>query len=201
MIRRLRGEIVGAGADHVVLEVGGVGYRVFVPAQVPAQPGEEAVFHVSTQVREDAIHLYGFATAADRDAFETLLEVPGVGARTALAVLGTLSRRELAAAVARQDVAALKRVPGVGVRTAQRLVVDLAGKIAPEPEVAELASGVAIRPDDPLPLALARLGFRRSEIQHALARLGDAARPEVPLEERIRLSLQVLGGGRGPQDE
>ncbi|MBN1336577.1 MAG: Holliday junction branch migration protein RuvA [Deltaproteobacteria bacterium] len=197
MIRRLRGVIVGAAEDHVVLEVGGVGYRVFVPAVPAADPGEETVLHVSTLVREDAFHLFGFASAVDRDLFEILLEVPGVGARTALAVLGTLSRRELADAVARQDVSALKRVPGVGSRTAQRLVVDLAGRIAPEP--VELAQPVAVRPDDPLPLALARLGFRRTEIQNALTHLAEAGRQDAPLEERIRTSLQILGGGPGPR--
>ncbi len=201
MIRRLRGEIVATGDDHVVLEVLGVGYRVFVPTPPAVVPAEETVLHVSTQVREDAFLLYGFPSAADRDTFEILLEVPGVGARTALAVLATLSRRELAAAVARQDVAALKRVPGVGARTAQRLVVDLAGRIAAEPEPAEAAPGVVVRPDDPLPLALARLGFRRTEIQHALAHLGETGRLEASLEERIRLSLQILGGGHGPQGE
>ena len=194
MIAMLRGTVAWKGEDHLVLDVGGVGYRVFVcdPILVRFVEGEDAVFHVSTQVREDAIHLYGFESPADRDAFLLLLGVNGVGVRTALSALSTCKRADLSRAIAEGDVRTLERIPGVGKRLAQRLVVELAGRLVAEPMSPIVPARADRAPSDALPLVLARLGFRRSEIDQALAQLAQDPQ-ERSLEERIQESLRILG--------
>jgi Holliday junction DNA helicase RuvA len=205
MIAMLRGEVALVTEDWLVLEVGGVGYRVFAPASLLGRlaPGESLRVHVSTQVREDAILLYGFESAADRETFLVLLGISGVGPRIALSVLSTLGRSGLAGALVRGDERALQRVSGVGKRLAQRLITEMAGKVLPdvEPAPATVAPSPA-RAADPLPLALAQLGYRKAEIDRALAALpDDEARP---FEERIRAALGILSGGAaggGPSRE
>lgn len=197
MIALLRGEIVHLGSDHLVLDTGGVGYRVFVPESLLGRvgTGQAATLHVSTQVREDAIHLFGFESVADKDTFLVLIAISGVGPRIALSLLSTLGRAELARALARSDDRALQRASGVGKKLAQRLLVELAGKLIPEVETLSPASiaGPA-RPADPLPLALAQLGYRKAEIDRALA--GVEPLSTAPFEERIRAALRLLGGGQ-----
>jgi len=198
MIAMLRGKVAWKSEDHLVVDVGGVGYRVFVPTPLigGSAEGDEIVLHVSTQVREDAIHLFGFESPADRDTFLLLLGVNGVGVRTALSALSALRRAELSRAVADGDVRALERIPGVGKRLAQRLVVELAGRVvvdAVTPSTPTPAA-VAANPSDALPLVLARLGFRRTEIDQALVELARDPR-ERTLEQRVQEALRFLGKG------
>jgi Holliday junction DNA helicase RuvA len=200
MIARITGQLVDREDDKLVVDVGGVGYLLSVPASLADQLELDSAVSllVHTQVREDAIQLFGFANREQRRVFEQLLGVNGVGARIALAVLGTLSVAELAAAIAAEDLRALQRVPGVGKRVAQRIVFDLAGKL--EPEFVPVGSGTAtpaarVKPQDPLPLALAQLGYKRSEIDKALAHIGAQGQLEAPLDERIKLCLRYLSGG------
>jgi holliday junction DNA helicase RuvA len=199
MIAMLRGCIAALGEDCAVVDVGGVGWRVFVPPKLLStlQPGDETRFWVSTQVREDAIHLYGFESVADRDTFLLLLGVSGVGPRTALAILSDVGRRDLATAVVRGDPGPLQRAAGVGKRLAQRLVVDLAGKTFPAAEIVTSEIGSVPPPQvasDPLSLALAQLGYRKSEIDRALSVVAPSDGPTA-LDERLRAALRVLAGG------
>jgi Holliday junction DNA helicase RuvA len=200
MIARIRGTIVERTGESIVVDVGGVGYLLSVPSSLAAEldVDQPVTLQVHTQVREDAIQLFGFADRAQRQAFEQLLTVNGVGARIALAVLGTLTVSELAAAVVQEDLRALQRVPGVGKRVAQRIVFDLAGKLLPEfvpVGLGQVAPVPKPKPQDPLPLALAQLGYRRSEIDQAQAWLAAQGHAEAPLPERIKLSLKHLSGG------
>jgi Holliday junction DNA helicase RuvA len=200
MIARITGQLVDREDDKLVVDVGGVGYLLSVPASVAGELELDSLvtLQVHTQVREDAIQLFGFTTRTQRRVFEQLLGVNGVGARIALAVLGTLSVAELAGAIAAEDLRTLQRVPGVGKRVAQRIVFDLAGKLEPEfvPVVpGQTAPAAKAKPKDPLPLALAQLGYRRSEIDKVMAHLGGQGQLEAPLDERIKLSLRYLSGG------
>lgn len=198
MIAMLRGKVAFRGEDFLVVDVGGVGWRVFVPAPLLARygEGEEILVHVSTQVREDAIHLYGFEAPADRETFLLLLGVSGVGVKTALSALSALRRSELSRALAEGDTRTLERIPGVGKRTAQRLVVELAGRITVEAPTAAPAPAREVASADPLPLVLARLGFRRTEIDQALAELARDPQ-ERSLEHRIQEALRILGRTAG----
>lgn len=187
MIGRLRGQIVERGADGtVVLEVGGVGYEVSVPlgalGRLPAAP-EPVTLHVHTHVREDAISLFGFATAEDRAAFRTLMTVSSIGPKLALAVLSHLDARALADAVSRQDATRFKGIPGVGKKIADRLVLELRDKLgfAAGAPAAGAAGPIALPipvPSGPLgqvASALVSMGFKPSEAERAVATIAGEA--------------------------
>lgn len=198
MIAMLTGELVHQSANRGILDVNGVGYEVFATSHTLGrwQEAEQVRAFVSTQVREDAITLYGFEDDAERSTFLALLTVSGVGPKVALGALDALGVDGLASAVAGDDVRALCRIPGVGKKTAQRLALELKGKISatfsPTPTPAAKAA-----PADPLPLALAQLGYKKSEIDQALAAL-DAAGVAIETDtgERLRHALKTLSGNR-----
>lgn len=196
MIGSLRGVAVEVGADgEVLVEVGGVGYRVLVPTPDLAQitPGAPLFLHVSTQVREDAILLYGFVDREARRCFEALLAVHGVGPSLALAVVSVHSPAALRRVVATSDAEALALVPGIGRKTAARLLLDLAPRLGqPLP-----SDAVAQGPAGPGPLgevraALAGLGYGPDEVREALRQLPDEGGPE----ELLRAALRQLAGAR-----
>ena len=149
MIGKLKGLIDSYGEDYVLLDVGGVGYQVHCSArtlQHLPSPGEAAVLSIETYVREDQIKLFGFRTDQEREWFRLLQTVQGVGAKVALAVLGTLAPADLANAIALRDKAAVARTPGVGPKVAERIVTELKDK-APafanvDPAVVHLAGAV-----------------------------------------------------------
>ena len=191
MIASLRGRVSAAGPNSAVIDVGGVGYLVFCSARTLdrlPRTGEAQVL-VVTHVREDHIHLYGFADAAEREWFSLLQGVQGVGAKVALGVLSALSPDELARAVAANDKATLARAPSVGPRLAQRIAAELRDKIG----AIELgdAAPPAQGPDREAVSALVNLGYRPAEAANAVqaARAGGAA----DLAALIRGGLKELG--------
>src|SRR5438552_3948846 len=127
MIGAVRGLVIARGADHVVVEANGVGYKVFVPRH-PQR--DEVLLHTHHTVREDDQSLYGFETRDELSLFEMLITVSGVGPKAAMSLLTTARPAEIAAAIAAGDATALARAPGVGKMTAERLIVDLRGKVA-----------------------------------------------------------------------
>ncbi len=171
MIALISGEVAIRRADHVVVDCGGVGYRLAVSnqtlAQVPAI-GQRVALHTHLVVRDDALALYGFATEPERDLFLMLLGVQSVGPKVALAVLSGVPARELLAALAGGDVARLQSTPGVGKRTAERIVVELREKVGttlPDDVIS------VTRSDDPASLAreaLIGLGYGPAEVQELL---------------------------------
>ena len=201
MIALLRGMVVASGADHLVIDVRGVGYKVHVPSMMlgSEDPAAERTLHISTVVREDAFLLYGFDTVEQRDTFEVLRGVNKIGPKVALAVLSTLGPADLVRAVAAEDLTALSRVPGVGRKTASRMVLELKGKLpeAFEVDVSGTAAGAVTPPlstgPDPLVLALARLDYRKTEIDQALLQVPGP--DDAPLEDRLRAALRVLAAG------
>ncbi|HZB93865.1 MAG TPA: Holliday junction branch migration protein RuvA [Stellaceae bacterium] len=198
MIAMLAGIVEQATADSVVLDVNGVGYLVFASARTLARlppRGQKLRLLVETHVREDHIHLYGFADEAERDWFRLLTTVQGVGAKLALAVLGVLPPEALATAILAQDKAALARAEGVGPKLAQRIVNELkdkAGGIALGPAAASAPAAAPQGVAADAVSALVNLGYSRSDafsaVSHAAERLGAEAR----IDALIRAGLQEL---------
>lgn len=194
MFAKLTGTLDSVALDTCVVDVGGVGYLVACSsrtlAALPA-PGAPLMLHIETQVREEAINLFGFLDPAERAWFRLLVTVQGVGARVALSILGTLAVAELALAVAGGDRAMLSRAPGVGPRLATRLATELKDKVAALPVPAGTTQA-APRGDvagDVLS-ALANLGYRRAEaaaaIERAATRLGEGAKFEALIREALK---------------
>jgi Holliday junction DNA helicase RuvA len=193
MIARLRGLLDGLGADHAVVDVGGVGYLVFASSRTLSALGaigEEVVLHTEMLVAEDFIRLVGFSTAAERDWFRLLTSVQGVGARVALAILSALSIEEIHRAVASGDNNMIARAQGVGPKLAQRIVHELkdkTGSIALGPGGPSAPAGGNAQ--DALS-ALANLGFRPSEAAAAVAKAEAELGSEATLDALVRLALK-----------
>lgn len=196
MIARLRGAVADVHADQLVLDVNGVGYAVGVPLRTAESvaEGDDLTLWVHTAVREDAITLYGFATREEKTAFELLISVSQVGPRLGLNALSRLTVAALAAAIEGNDLKALSAISGVGKKTAERIVLELRGKMALAPGVVPPAAP-ARAAEDGFALALAQLGYKRSEIELAAERLKADGLLERPLGERITAALRVLAGG------
>ncbi|MBC3761927.1 Holliday junction branch migration protein RuvA [Quadrisphaera oryzae] len=214
MIASVRGTVLSLRLDGVVVEVGGVGMLVHTTPRALAdlRRGSEALLHTSLVVREDSLTLFGFAEADEREVFEVLQSVTGVGPRLALAVLAVHSPEELRVAVASQDLVALKRVPGIGQKGAQRMVLDLADRIgAPSGEVpapragraAPVAAPAAAKPaPSPVVEALVGFGFSAKQAEDAVAAVtaddaegaaeGDGG-SSAELATTLRAALRHLG--------
>lgn len=197
MIAQLIGQIDQLSEGSCIVDVNGVGYLVHAStrtlAALPAPPAVARLL-VETHVREDAILLYGFAEAAERDWFRLLTTVQGVGAKVALSVLSSLSPRDLVSVIAAGDRASLTRAPGVGAKLAVRLLTELrdkAGAMPSSPGIAlpsTRAPGVA---EDALS-ALVNLGYRRQEAQPAVARVIERVGEGAALDMVIRDALKEL---------
>jgi holliday junction DNA helicase RuvA len=192
MIAAVRGEVLVRRPDHVVIDAGGVGYRLAVSAEtmrgVPAT-GREVFLHAELIARDDALQLYGFASEEERDLFRELISVSGVGPKVAISVLSGGASRDLLRAIAAGDAKRFQAVPGIGKRTAERIIVELREKIAGELEEA-IVSG-AEEGGDPRRLArdgLVNLGYTPGEAEELL---GDAD-AEDP-EELIATALRRAG--------
>ncbi len=187
MIATLRGEISQVEDHALIVEVGGVGLRVFVPAPLlgRARAGETVFLFTHLVVREDSLALYGFEAQADRDLFTLLLSVDGVGPKVALSVLSTLSLDAVQRAVFAEESELLSRVPGVGKKTAQKIVLYLHDRLKPSDTLAKVAALSDV--DSEVLAALTALGYSVVEAQTALQSLPKDAPQEA--EERLRLAL------------
>lgn len=193
MIAAVRGEVMVRRPDHVVIDAGGVGYRLTVSAEtlkaVPAT-GREAFLHAELVSREDSLALFGFASEEERDLFGQLVSVSGVGPKVAIAVLSGGPARELLRAIAAGDAKRFQAAPGIGKRTAERIIVELREKVTGALEE-EVALG-ELGDDDPRALArdgLVNLGYAPLEAEQLLDGVegGDA-------EELLALALRKAGG-------
>jgi Holliday junction DNA helicase RuvA len=193
MIGLLRGTLAASGDTEVLVDVAGVGYRVTVApttrVALGVETGEFTLF-IHTQLRQDALQLYGFASIAEREVFEVLLTTPGVGPSLAMAILGSMGASGVVAAVAGGDTVAFESVTGVGKKTAARLALELQGKLA------GLDVGAGPSPSSPqaaddgseLAEALSALGYSGDEIRRALSGLDGSE----PVEQALRLALREL---------
>ena len=211
MIGKLTGRVDETAEDHVILDVNGVGYLVFCSGKTLAalpSKGGSAVLLTETHVREDHIHLYGFASVAERVWFRTLTTVQGVGVKMALAILSALTPEQVLTAIAAQDKKALTVVSGVGPKLAERLVVELKSQAvklsAAGFGIAAISPGNAAQqtpqkntlPSAPSLVedalsALVHLGYNRSDAFTAVMRMQQAA-PEAKLDQLIRDALREL---------
>jgi Holliday junction DNA helicase RuvA len=191
MIARLSGILAETTADSAVIDVGGVGYLVHLSGKTLAAIGPiggEVIVLTELQVREDAWTLFGFGSAAERDAFRALTSIQGVGGRLALAILSILSPDELARAVAQGDKAIIGRANGVGPKLAARIANELQGKLgvaglgaAPVPRSGAAADALS---------ALANLGFKPAEASAAVNAAQDEIGPDASLDALVRLALK-----------
>jgi Holliday junction DNA helicase RuvA len=184
MIARLRGKNAGVTPAGLVLDVNGVGYLVQPSASVLRRGGAELTVETYLHVREDALQLYGFGSAEERDLFVHLLSVNGVGPKVALAIVSSSTPAELRRAIALEDTARFEAIPGIGKKTAQRVVLELKEKLgaaADVPEPGRGSSGDLVARD-----ALVELGYTVVEAEAALASIDR----DLPAQERVRLALR-----------
>jgi Holliday junction DNA helicase RuvA len=189
VIGSVRGTVIERTATgEVLVEVGGVGYRAYVPASaLPAlHPGDSTFLFTHLHVREDAMVLYGFPTRDERDTFEALIGTTGVGPKLALAMLSVHSPTALRRVLLEDDLAALTMVPGVGKRTAQRLLVELKARLA-VPEVDLTETGGAPAPRVEVRAALSGLGYAPDEVRDVVAQLPEEGSVEDLLREALKL--------------
>jgi holliday junction DNA helicase RuvA len=195
MIGRLTGRLASKAPDHVLLEVGGVGYFVHIPLStfydLPEQESPASLW-IHTHVREDALALFGFLTEREKALFLMLLSVTGIGPRVALTVLSGMPPAELVEALRSKDARKLVAVPGVGKKTADRMVLELADKVASLAPETPAGQAAAVAADDVVS-ALVNLGYRRAEAERAvdaISRIG----PPKDFGEFLKEALKRLTG-------
>lgn len=198
MIAHLRGRLLTLSPELAVVDVGGVGYAVGVPLSTYYElerlaPGAEVSLFVFTHVREDALALYGFWSERERQLFEKLITVSGVGPRLARAILSGMPAEELLRALAGGDLGRLGRIPGVGKKTAERLVLELRDKAVELARETTTAAAAAPLPpgDEDLLDALVNLGYRRADAERALSEVRQQ-NAEATVPELLRLALRRL---------
>ncbi|MBE0596027.1 MAG: Holliday junction branch migration protein RuvA [Desulfuromonadales bacterium] len=197
MIALLTGTIAYRSIDHLIVDVGGVGYRVTIPLSTfYALPGTGMVrLQVYTQVKEDAIHLYGFLTAEEKELFTLLISVSGVGPKLAVNILSNIPAADLQSALAQGNLARLAAVPGIGKKTAERLVLELRDKVQRlAPPAQQLASsirqGALATPVEDTLSALVNLGYKEPQARKVLESMEISV--TAPLEEILKGALKIL---------
>lgn len=196
MIAMLRGRLVRRDVDWIIVDVGGVGFRVSVPAPTAAAlpgVGEEVILHVHTHVREDTLALYGFVSEEELRLFEQIISVSGMGPKLAMTSLSTLRPAEFRRAIFEEDAASLTRIPGVGRKTAQRMILELKGKLTPVPEddaAVEAAAGVAADAD--AVAALIALGYSETDAARAVRAAQQVEPAAGDTAQLVRLALRHL---------
>jgi Holliday junction DNA helicase RuvA len=197
MIAFLRGRVHDKQPNQVTVDVGGVGYDVHVPLSTfynLGEAGDEVSLRVYTHVREDALQLYGFLTELERQLFERLISISGIGPKLAIVVLSGMETRDLVASVQRADVARLVTIPGVGKKTAERIVLELKDRLTQfAPPVAGAApapsSADQLRAD--LLSALLNLGYHRQQAEKAID-VSVTSNPDASFEHALRMALREL---------
>jgi Holliday junction DNA helicase RuvA len=211
MIGRLTGRVVECKPDHVILDVAGVGYYLQIPLStyysLCEQPESTATLQVHTHVREDALNLYGFLDGAEKETFELLIGISGIGPRVALAFLSGIGVDELHASIRGQDAARLQKIPGVGKKTAERVLLELKDRVAAgrqaegAPDYSPGAESPATGRDRRVDMhedaisALVNLGYAPDTARRAVDRAQQACTGVVTLEGLLKTALGRLAGG------
>lgn len=197
MIAHVSGELTKVGPDYVVIDVGGVGYKVYAPLSVIAElprPGNPVRLLTHTHVKEDSLTLYGFSDEAQQEVFELLLGVSGIGPKVALNILSILPVEHLVGAIVREDVVTLNKIPGVGSKTAQRMVLELKEKTA----LLEIAQKA--KPDGPTLAEISQdvvdglvaLGYSRQDARTAAEQAAQSVEDKSDTGAIIRAALRLL---------
>lgn len=199
MFALITGNLASKSVNEVIVDVGGLGYRVFIPLstfyELP-EPGEAVTFHLHTYVKEDAIHLFGFRTEVEKSIFQLMIQVSGIGPKLAINVLSGISAPELAKAISNGDLARLVMVPGIGKKTAERIVFELREKflkLLPQeiPGQGPKATADDILREDVLS-ALLNLGYKAAAARSAVDRALESAEEIPTLEALLKQSLKYL---------
>jgi Holliday junction DNA helicase RuvA len=204
VIAHLTGVVRRAGPDFVVVDVGGVGYMVSVATSTRQQlppPGGEIELHIHTHVREDQLALYGFATAAELDMFEMLIQVDGVGPKVGLNILGSASLEVLKRAIVSEDAAPIRRASGVGQRTAAKVIIELKPRLDAVAELEAVPRAAALAGDGvaqkAVESALRNLGFSSQEARTGMESVDWKSTPST--QEALAVALKALGQGARPR--
>lgn len=196
MIASIRGRLTRKAADYLVVDVSGVGYQVSVPLSTFCalpEPGGEVSLHIHTHLREDSLSLFGFITHSEKDVFQLLLNVSGIGPKLALAVLSGLPVTDLCSAIRESDDSKLCKIPGIGRKTAARMVLELRDKMPSIPAGSSDGKSVPEADDREDALsALMNLGYKKQTAEEALRKVG-LDKPGLRLEELLRDALACLG--------
>lgn len=200
MIAYLKGNFMHTGGEYIVVEVAGVGYKVFVPASIfsrlPATGGEVQV-HTYMHVREDAMQLYGFLEPDELELFEILLQVSGIGPKVALTILSAMPALSFRMAVINEQLSALTAIPGIGKKTAQRMVIELKDKLVKLTTRGEAELPPAAAAGEPAGIdeawqALVALGYTAGEAQRTVRKITMAPGAPESVSEIVRLALREL---------
>ena len=192
MISSLHGKIESLGSDQAIINVGGIGFQLYMPTTALTtlgSPGDEVNVFTHLHVREDNVALYGFTSAEELWLFETLIGVSGLGPRLALAMLSSLSPEQITTAIATSSIEVLEMIPGIGKKVANRIILELKDKIGAG-WIATPATGIAQENTDVL-AALTSLGYSAAEATKAVANLPTDS--TLDLEGKIKIALQYLG--------
>ncbi|HEX2909110.1 MAG TPA: Holliday junction branch migration protein RuvA [Phototrophicaceae bacterium] len=189
MIASIQGTVAATARDYVVITTGGIGYKIFVPhSTLERLDSGEAFLHTTLVVREDSLSLYGFSTVEERELFDTLLTITGIGPKMALAILSTLTIDNLRNAVVGERAEILTRVPGIGKKTAQKILIELKDKLKFGPDTIPVAAFDDVNSD--VLDTLVALGYSIVEAQTAIQSLPKDAPQDV--EARVKLALQYF---------
>jgi len=196
MISRVLGNIARVGVGDVVVVHGGIGFQVFVtpPFASELHKGDDVELYTHLIVREDSLTLYGFKTEEEREVFEILMSVSGIGPRIGLAALSVFTPNDLRRAVADQDTAALARIPGVGNKVASRMLVELGDKLGVPAELPQASAPMSGVVEAEVKAALIGLGWNDAKADAALAALGGNG---LNASDLLRAALIKLGGANG----
>ncbi len=196
MIAFLSGKLSRKGTDYLIVDVSGIGYQVQVPLStycgVPEQ-GEDVKLHIHTHLREDSLSLFGFLTEAEKEMFQLLMGVSGIGPKLALAVLSSLSVQDLSCAIQTADDSRLCGIPGIGKKTAARMVLELKDKIKlliPSYPLAPPSADASGNAEDVIS-ALVNLGYKKPVAEETVRKVTQG-KPGLAVEELVRESLAVL---------
>jgi holliday junction DNA helicase RuvA len=195
MIAHLRGKLLGKHPNQAVVETGGVGYDVTI--SVPTfsdlpDVGSEVALHVHTHVREDAIALYGFLRPREKQLFEKLITVSGIGPKLAITILSGMPADEMVEAIRGNDVGRLTRIPGIGKKTAERMVLELRDKLA-SAEAEQVAAAAAVSPvEEDVVSALVNLGYQRAAAERALGSVAKNGQSSGSFDRLFRQALALL---------
>lgn len=202
MIALIYGKIAHKGISSIVVDVGGVGYRVFIPLttfyELP-EAGEPVTLHVHTHVKEDAINLFGFYTIRERDLFQLLISVSGIGPKIAMNIISGIVVRDLLQAISRGDVGKLVAIPGVGRKMAERLILELKEKVAKKMDVEQVPAEddrqdtyETIKED--VLSALINLGYKSNAAKDAIDKVAGTSAGNLTLDALLKKSLKLLAG-------
>ena len=194
MIARLTGKLAVKNPDEILLDVGGVGYQVFIPLstfyELPER-GDALTLQIYTVIRENAFELFGFLSAKEKEVFKLLLSVTKIGPKLAQNILSGVSCDDLTAAIASGDIIKLRGIPGIGQKTAERIILELKDKVPKAQAAGQEAALPGELFDDALS-ALLNLGYKRPNAERAVKRAINEAGRDTHLEEVIRLSLKYM---------